>query len=234
MKFPNSACVFCVGFLCLTGGLRAETLRLYDDFSSGDGAPGTPLDSKNVGASKVAWEATKNVVLAGGSGVEVTDQGAFVGRVAVPGQATNLTVEAGVYPSAPGEAGPKAWIGVGIGAAKLGNPNFGGLLLLVYPEGIYSLIFSPIKDDPTSARAISLKSGRIASWNPNGMNHLKLVYDTTTGSVSAFANDQDELVSAYSLKDDGHTVEAEFAGFSGFGQSSDVKSVGDFTLSVVE
>ncbi len=234
MNISIPARVLFVSFL-LAGGLQAETLTFEDAFSRKDGGAGSPLDADNVGTSKAAWEATKNVVLAEGPGIEVTDQGAFVGHIALPDGVKKVTVEADIYPAIPDEpTNSKGWIGLGMGGADLGIPNFGGLLLLVYPNGTFSILFDPVTNDPSSAKAVVLKIGHITSWKPTGMNHLKLVYDKLSDTVSAFANEKEEvLASELSLKDGGHILETKFAGFSGFGQSSEVISVGGFALEVI-
>jgi len=233
MKIPVFLGILCMASSSLVSNIQAETLTYQDGFIRKEAESGTPLDSEKVGKSNLVWEATSNVVLAGESGLQVTDQGAFVGRVTLPKDFKVVTVEADVYPAVPGDQDSvKPWIGVGIGNAKLGIPNFGGLVLALRPEGVFSLLFNPSSNDAASSQSIALTNGHIKSWNPNGMNHLKLVYNKENNTVSAFANEDEVLVDELSLTEQNLTLVSEFAGFSGFGQSSEVKSIGGFHLSV--
>ncbi|MFA6288933.1 MAG: hypothetical protein WC661_16245 [Opitutaceae bacterium] len=221
---------------CIAGLAYAEAITLQDDFDRKGKEMAGLLHGQPVGSSKTLWEATSNVIISPGAGIKVDDQGAFVGRVALPAKLSEVTVEVDIHPAPPTNktAGSPPWIAAGIGNGPLSNPNFGGLFLLVYPNGIFSLLFNPSTEDERSSKVITLKSGRIQSWNPDAMNRLKIVYNQETGSVSAYINNDEEMVAALSLKTKGLSLTCGYAGFSGFGQSSEARSVGNFSLKTTE
>ncbi|MFA7344088.1 MAG: hypothetical protein WC003_07270 [Terrimicrobiaceae bacterium] len=233
MKTPILAGILCLG--CLAGNLPAETITLKDNFDR-QGEAGLQLNLQNVGSSQTAWEATSNTVMAEGTGVRPADQFPFVGRVAVPPEAKEVAVEAAINPVRPSSnpTGAPPWLGVGMGNSALGNPNFGGLFILVYPSGIYSLMFNPDPSDVRSSKVVVLKSGRIQTWNPDAMNRVKLVYNRGSDSVSAFANGEELLADALPLGAKNLSLDCGYAGFSGFGQSSEARSVGGFSLTITE
>jgi hypothetical protein len=228
MKTMSLVCY--LGFLAAATLLHAEPITFQDDFDRKGKEAGAPLNGQHVGAGPAVWQATSNVLTSEGAGLRVTDQGAFVGRVALPADLKEIAVEAGIRPVQFSSTPP--WIAAGIGNAQLENPNFGGLFLLVYPGGIYNLLLNPDPKDARSAHAVSLKSGRITSWNPDGMNRVKIVYNRGSDSVSAFANGDEKLADAVSLKEKNLSLDCGYAGFSGFGQSSEARIVGGFTATV--
>jgi hypothetical protein len=224
--------VLCLGFLCVVNHIRAQSVTYQDDFDLKGRKAGTALNLQKVGASQAAWEATPNVVFAEGTGLRVTDEAAFVGRVALPAGVKEVTVEAKINPVPSAKEGKENqnWMSVGIGNAAVENPNFGGLFFLVRPGGAFSLMFNPEADDPRSAHAVALKSGTIQTWNPDSINRVKLVYHRESGSVTAFANGDEEIVNAVSLKEKNYTLDTGYAGFSGFWQSPEARTVGGFSV----
>lgn len=236
MKSSSPLQIFCVGLLCLVGHVSAETVTFQDNFDCKPGEAGTPLDLRNIGTSQTAWEASSNLVMAEGNGLNVTDQNPFIGRVTLPSELKEVSVEADINPVPPASQAenPATWLSVGIGNAPLINPSFGGLFLLVRPGGTYSLMFNPESDDTRSSRAVALKSGRIQSWNPDGMNHVKIVYDKAADSVSAFANGDEPLVDGIVLQDKNISLDAAYAGFSGIWQSSEARGVGKFSATITK
>jgi len=234
MKKFSPLPLLCIVLLCFVGPVDAETVTFQDNFDCKPGEAGTPLDLRNIGTSQTAWEATSNLVVAEGNGLNVTDQNPFIGRVTLPGELKEVAVEADINPVAPASQAenPVTWLSVGIGNGPLINPSFGGLFLLVRPGGTYSLMFNPESDDTRSSRAVALKNGRIQSWNPDGMNRVKVVYDKAADSVSAFANGDETLVDGVVLKDKNLSLDAVYAGFSGIWQSPETRGVGKFSATV--
>jgi hypothetical protein len=225
MKTSLFSKILCLGLL-LVPALEAETLTYQDSFSHKAEEAGSPLDSRSVGGGKASWEATPNAVLVKGGGVRASDDNPFVGRVELPGTFKDVTVEADIYPAA------KGWMSVGIGNGELGNPNFGGLFLMVTAGGNYSLMFNPDSEDARSSKAVALRSGRIRSWKADGMNTLKLVYNRETDTVSAFANGEEKIAKDLSLKDKSFVLHPEYTGVSGIFQTSEVRSFGKFSAVV--
>ncbi len=230
MKLTTLSSAFCLSLFGLLHQAHADTVVLQDNFDSKTAEEGTPLDSQKVGASQTMWEATSNALIVKGAGIRASDDNPMVCRVPVPADAKEITVEADLKPDLKG----KGWMAVGMGSGAPANPNFGGLFLLVFPNGGYSLMFNPLPDDTRSASVVTFKSGRIQSWNPDGMNTLKLVYNRETGMVSAFANGTEELVKGVSLTEKKLTLKAEFAGVSAIFQTSEGRSVGKFIATITK
>ncbi|CAN5728832.1 hypothetical protein BH09VER1_BH09VER1_39110 [soil metagenome] len=230
MKFTSIPNILCLSLLCVFSNTRAETITLQDNFDSKTAEDGTPLDSLNVGTTQTAWEATPNAVLIKGSGLRAADDNPFVCRIALPSELKEVTVEADLSPN----PAAKGWLSVGIGNGALANPNFGGLFFFVLPGGVYSLMLNPEPEDTRSLNAVVLKKGRLQSWNPDGMNSLKLVYNKEAGTVSAFANGNEEIVKDVSLKDKNLTLQPDFAGVSGIFEASETRSVGKFSATILK
>ncbi|HSI08694.1 MAG TPA: hypothetical protein VK985_08880 [Rariglobus sp.] len=228
MKTSVIALFVGVGLLCATINLRAEVLTYRDAFDRKAGQDGKPLDLRPIGAGKLAWEASANVVLAEGKGVRVTDNGPFVSRVALPAQFKTVTIEADIKPAKT----EQGWISIGMGGGTIDNPSFGGLFLLLRQSGLYSLMFNPDPDDPRSAKAFALKTGYIQTWNPDTLNSLKIVYDRDAGTISAYANSDELLVDSVSLKEKSLVLDAAYAGFSGVFQSSRQRGIGKFNVTI--
>ncbi|HSI08695.1 MAG TPA: hypothetical protein VK985_08885 [Rariglobus sp.] len=226
MKTSLFARLLCLGLLCSVPLLQADTLTYQDTFNHKAEEAGSPLDSRSVGNSKAIWEATANAVLVKGGGIRASDDNPFVGRVELPGTFKDVTVEADIYPAG------KGWMSVGIGSGALGNPNFGGLFLMVTTGGNFSLMFNPDPDDTRSSKVVALKAGRIRGWKPDTMNTIKLVYNQEADTVSAFANGDEKIVKDISLKEKSYVLRAEYAGVSGIFQSSDDKSVAKVSVIV--
>ena len=223
----------CVGVIAVCSFTSSEAVSYQDDFGDAEKSPGASLNGSRVGTSSVFWEATPNVRIADGYSLKVDDQGPFVCRVAVPIDVKGISRSAKINPTSPA-GGRQAWVGLGIGDGVLGNPNFDGLLLVVYSSGIYNLLYNPEKGDGTSSKAVSIQQGRLRTWNPDGMNRLLLVYDEKGGTVSVQVNENEEVVSGLSLEKLGYTLRCRYAGVSGFGQASNVRSVSDFSLTFEE
>lgn len=215
-------------------GVRAGTIRYQDDFERSAGDAGQPLALQNVGKSQTPWEATPNLVLGDGGGVKVTDQNAFIGRLALPPDLKEITIEAKInpVPFAGKESDGSNWLSIGMGNSPLASPSFGGLFLLVRAGGFFSLMYNPESDDPRSSKAVAVKSGKIKTWNPDGLNEVKLVFNNESGEVSAYANGDEMLIDSISLKEKNFSPECSFAGFSGIWQSSDARSVGAFNATI--
>lgn len=228
MKILTFSRLLGVSLLCLAGSVCAETITYQDNFEVKEGEETTPLDLRNIGASQTAWEATPNAVMVKGSGIRASDDNPFVCRVALPGELKEVTIEADLSPNPVSQG----WMSLGIGSGEIGNPSFGGLFLLLRSNGSYSLMFNPNPEDTRSASAIALKSGRIQTWNPDGMNALKLVYDRTSDSVSAMANGEEELFTGLSLKEKDVSLQAGYAGVSGIFATTEGRSVGKFSATI--
>lgn len=228
MKIPTFPCLLGVSLLCLVGSVRAETITYEDNFETKDGEETMPLDLRNIGKSQTAWEATPNALLVKGSGIRASDDNPFVCRVALPTELKAVTIEADLSPNPES----KGWMSLGVGRGEIGNPSFGGLFLLIRPNGGFNLMFNPNPEDTRSASAIALKSGQIHSWNPDGMNAIKLVYDRASETVSATANGDEELVGNLSLKEKDISFEAGYAGISGIFATSEGRSVGKFSATI--
>lgn len=226
MKTSLLTCL--LGLFCFAGSVCAETITYQDSFECKEGEEGNPLDLRNIGKSQTAWEATPNAVMVKGSGIRATDDNAFVCRVALPSDLKEVSVEADLSPNPES----KGWMSVGVGNGPLGNPSFGGLFLLIRSNGGFSLMFNPESEDTRSSAAVALKNGRIQTWNPDGMNAVKLVYDRATNSVTAIANGDEDLVKDLSLKEKDFTLDAGFAGVSGIFSTTEGRSVGKFSASI--
>lgn len=233
MNKKNIATTVIAGVALVSLSVSAEEITLKDNFNRS--SVSAPLNGTRVGESATYWQATPNLLAADG-GLEVSNDAGFVGRVELPQAVKRVIVEADVYPSASmdrqGSAG--CWLGVGIGNAELGIPNFGGLTLALRPNGIFSILFNPSDNDPRSSQSIVLKNGRVHSWLPNGMNRLKLIYDKGTDTVTAVANGEELLMNEFSLKEGNHVLDCSYAGISGFGQSAMVKSMSNFSLTIIK
>lgn len=227
----NARLMAVCGLLMSTAAATAGEFLLQDNFERPAADGETVLHLQNVGDSDAVWEATSNLFISQNGGVEVTDDGPFVGRVVLPAEGRIITLEASVRPTSK-ESNPP-WVGIGIGSAKLGNPTFGGLYLFAHATGICSLAFNADPNDATSARAITLQSGQIRSWDPDGTNRLRLVYDRESNLASAWVNDE-LLAEAVNLEENNFSLSCEFAGFSGYGQAPAVRRIGDITMSVSE
>lgn len=223
--------LFMLGLALATYNAVAGEVSLDDDFTQAK--EGAALNGEKVGKSKHDWKVTPNVIMAAKGGLELSNDRPFLGRVELGGKAKKISVEAEVYPSPSAEA-YRCWVGVGIGNDQFSPPNFRGVMLILRPGGVFSLIFNPASEDGKPVDPVVLKNGRLSTWIPTGMNQIKLVFDKEKNTVSAFANEKDVLVNELSLKDKGLVLESQYAGFSGYGQTPDVKTVGSFSLSVSE
>lgn len=234
MKSLPSLAAFCLSTACLIGGVSAGPIKYQDDFERSASDAGQPLALQNVGKSQTPREATANLVLGDGGGVKVTDQNAFVGRLALPPNLKEITIEAKInpVPVAGKETDGSNWMSIGMGNSPLASPSFGGLFLLVRAGGVFSLMYNPEADDPRSANAVAIKSGKIKTWNPDGLNEVKLVFNKESDEVSAFANGDEMLIEGLSLKEKNFSPECSFAGFSGIWQSSEVRSIGSFNATI--
>lgn len=228
MKIYGLIGILSIILLPVIGAVHAETVTYQDVFERKPGEAGAPLGSRNIGTSKVAWEATPNVVLANGKGLRINDQAPFVGRVPLPTQFTTVTVEADIMPIHTDQG----WVSLGMGNSAIDNPSFGGLFLLLRQGGLYSLMFNPDPDDARSARAIALKNGRIQTWNPDAMNRLKVVYSRESGVVSVWANGDEVLIDEISINDKNFVLDAAYAGFSGVFQFSKQRNVDKFSVTI--
>jgi hypothetical protein len=220
----------CLGLLCAGLNLHAETVVYRDAFDRKSGQDGKPLDLRTIGASKAIWEASSNVILAEAKGVRVTDDGPFVGRVVLPVPYKVLTIEADIKPSKV----EQGWMSIGMGNSVIDNPSFGGVFLLLRQGGLYSLMFNPDPDDTRSSKAFALKTGYIQTWNPDTLNSLKIVYDRDAGTVSAYANSDELLFNAISLKEKSLVLDASYAGFSGVFQYSKQRNIGKFSVTILK
>lgn len=234
MKFLHIPAAFCLSAACVLSSARAGTIEYKEDFERGKGESDAPLALQNVGKSQTPWEATQNLVLAEGGGVKTTDQNAFVGRLALPPNLKEITIEAKINPKpvAGKETDGSNWMSIGLGNAPLTSPSFGGLFLLVRAGGVFSLMYNPESDDPRSSKAVAVKSGKIKTWNPDGLNEIKLTFNKESDEVSAWANGDEMLIDSISLKEKNYTPDCGFAGFSGIWQSGDVRSVGGFNVTI--
>jgi hypothetical protein len=114
-----------------------------------------------------------------------------------------------------------------MGNSPLGNPTFGGLYLVVYPNGIFNLLWNPDPQDYTSANVKTLKNGRIPNFNVDEMTRIELRVDRQNNTVDASANDQ-RIVDAVPLND--MPLDPAYAGVAGFWQPPRKRCVGSFSL----
>lgn len=228
MKNPRYICLptLCLS-LCLIGAtIRAEIIELKDDFDIQGKSASSLLQRQAVGNSQIVWDATSNISYSEASGLVIKDQEAFMARVAVPAAVTETIVEADLRPVQPGaKAG---WVAVGMGKSSLGNPTFGGLYLLVFPKGDYALLFNPDENDARSSKVVTLKRGRISTFDMESTTRLKLSYHASGMSVSAWIN-EDPILEAFDLKDKGLKLNPAYVGFSGYGQAPNIKTVTRFS-----
>lgn len=228
MKTSLRSRLLCIGLFCAVNIIHAQTITYQDAFEHKGSEDGTPVDSRNIGKSMTAWEATPNAVLAKDGGVRASDDNPFVCRLSLPTKFKEVAVEADINPVG------KAWMAVAMGAGDLGNPNFGGLFLIVFPGGAFRLMFTPDADDTRSVKAVPLKSGRIKTWKAEGMNTLKLVYNRESDTVNAIANGEEKILKDVSMKEKNFVVQAEYAGVSGIFQSTEGKSLGKFLATITQ
>ncbi len=206
----------------------ADTIQ--DDFDGQTKGPNGALDKQPAGGEGGAiWQATANVKVDPVSGLYTTDDGAFVARVAVPEGKNVITVSAEIRPTMNGEK--RGWLAVGMGNGPLGNPTFGGIYLVIYPDGIFNLLYNSNPSDYSSASVKTLKNGRIPNFTSEEMVKIQLQFDRNTNTVSASSNDR-EIVEPLSLSESDSNIEAVYAGVSGYGTPSNKRCVGQFSLNV--
>ena len=163
------------------------------------------------------WQATPNLLFAGpsaGGGIVVRDNATFMGRVDLP-NARIVTVEAELLLAA-----GQGWIALGIGNPQLGSPPWGqGVFLLFQADGAYVLAGDDNPEDWTSKQMVRVKNGHSETLGANSPQKVKLEYDATTQTVSAWLNGA-TIVDRISLANKGFTVDPAYAGFSGLRQTA--------------
>jgi hypothetical protein len=210
---------------------QADT-EISDQFGLKDRGAGFPLNRTATETGDTLWEASKTVLLNGAKDagyIAVGEPAPFSARVPVPGGAKVITVEVSLH-VAPASPDKPNWLAIGIGNPPLGSPPWGGgVYLRVDPSGRFGVAYSGDPNDWTSTNVISLKSGTVPEFDPDGLTKLKLEYNSETQTISGWANGE-SIFQDISVKD--HQIDPAFAGFSGFGQQPNIKTAGAFLLTV--
>lgn len=212
---------------------HAET-KIADTFSLKDRGAGLPINGTATEKGAAVWEATKNVILNGSkdSGyLSLADGLPFAARVPLFGGAKEISVEASVHVAAAG--GSANWLAVGIGNPKLGVPAWGnGVFLFVTSGGAFGCSFNPNPEDWESKENVSIKTGHIPEYDPDGLIQVKLVYKPKENTVSAWINDE-PVVEDAAVPTDGAQLDPAYAGISGFAQQPNIKTAASFSVQVL-
>lgn len=207
-------------------------IKLEDKFELEGRSVGAPLNRQPVGDSGTVWEASANLVYAEVAGLRVTDAGGYGARIELPEGFKSVTLEAEIQPIAATEN--PGWMALGLGnATQAGNPTFGGLYVIIYATGNFALMFNPDPSDSTSKVAKPLTRGRASVFDPDNLNTVKVTFNQDKGTVDLWINDN-IAVDSFDLKDKGITLDARYGGFSGYSQVSEARSIGGFSVTVVQ
>lgn len=216
--------------LC-TLSVQAE-IKLEDKFELEGRTPGSVLNRQPVGTSGTIWEASTNLVFAPAGGLRVKDATGYGARIELPEGFKSVTLEAQIQP-VPAVENP-GWMALGLGnAEQAGNPTFGGLYVIIYSTGNYALMFNPDPADSTSKLAKTLVRGRANVFDPDNLNSVKLTYNQDEGTIELSIND-DIAIDSFNIKEKGIKLDARYGGFSGYSQVSEARSIGGFSVSVVQ
>lgn len=216
--------------LC-TLSVQAE-IKLEDKFELEGRTPGSVLNRQPVGTSGTIWEASTNLVFAPAGGLRVKDATGYGARIELPEGFKSVTLEAQIQP-VPAIENP-GWMALGLGnAEQAGNPTFGGLYVIIYSTGNYALMFNPDPADSTSKLAKTLVRGRANVFDPDNLNSVKLTYNQDEGTIELSIND-DIAIDSFNIKEKGIKLDARYGGFSGYSQVSEARSIGGFSVSVVQ
>ncbi len=228
----KKSAVFTFSLLVLCAVSVQAEITLEDKFELEGRPPGATLNRQPVGTSGTIWEASANVVFAPAGGLRVKDATGYGARIELPEGFKSVTLEAKIQP-VPAVENP-GWMAVGLGnAEQVSNPTFGGLYVIIYSTGNYALMFNPDPADGTSKLAKTLVRGRANVFDPDNLNTVKLTYHQDEGTIDLTIND-DLAVDAFSIKDKGIKLDARYGGFSGYSQVSEARSIGGFSVSVVQ
>jgi len=235
LKFRRASrvAIVLIGLMQAIGTSYAGT-EISDQFGLKDRAVGLPLHKLSVEKGDVLWAATRNVVLGGegisGFFVTVNDNMPFAARVALPTDAKVITVEAEVR-AVPSNPEKPNFVAVGIGNPQLGTPTWGkGVYVFLQPTGHFVFSYDSDPADFTSKSAVPLKGGEAFEYTPDKMTKVKLEYNDTKHTVSAWVNGV-PVLQDFELKAD-YVVEPMFAGVSGYAQAANAPTAGKFTVTV--
>lgn len=229
MKKPTLLTLSLLALCALS--VQAE-IKLEDKFELEGRTPGSVLNRQLVGTSGTIWEASANLVFAPAGGLRVKDEAGYGARIELPEGFKSVTLEAQIQPiSAVDNPG---WMALGLGnAEQAGNPTFGGLYVIIYSTGNFALMFNPDPSDSTSKLAKTLIQGRANVFDPDNLNTIKLTYNQDEGTVDLTIN-EDRAIDAFNIKEKDIRLDARYGGFSGYSQASEARSIGGFSVSVVQ
>ncbi len=207
------------------GSALCETL-IKEDFSlsGGDRTSGETIDGTELPQGDVSWICKANTVqfagTKGDSYATFAAKGQTLAAVELPSEGNVIEVQASVQPT------PGGWIAVGIGKPETGLDNTWpeGMFLLLNGDGGYEVYLARAQDAVTSGT-------RLPNFNESEMNSITLIYDKKDNTLSCIINER-MVLNPTSLTTFGFTPNLSSAGFSSFGESTNARSVQDFSVTI--
>jgi hypothetical protein len=217
--------------------IYADTIEISDNFNEKLGSSGEFLEGSTVGASKLEWRvngsATKGKDDKDGW-VSFSKTTPILAVMPIPklNNIKTIRIEAKLHPTKGGV--DSSWLSIGMGNPSVRPINIGwgeGIMITVNEAGVFNLMYNPSSHDPREQKKI--KGGSADKYDSNGYNSVALEYNKQENSVSAWVNDK-LVVEKFDLNEVGFTPSVDLAGFSGYSQMEDQKSISDYRLIVSE
>lgn len=208
--------------------LCGADLDVRDAFPVSEAESGRKLNGLEL-VGGLSWTASPGILAVRKNNeayASFADKGSAIAKLPVGDGAKMIRVEARLHPMKIDESG--TWLAVGLGNPKdfsTGLTWGGGVFMLVNTSGQVECFYN------AGAKPARIKGVSPKNINQDDFNLLAIEYERSGNRVSMFVNGV-PVIERFDLGAFSFTPDAAWAGFSGFGQPANQKSVADFILKV--